>query len=168
MGIIFNIKSNNFILFIVIFLTLLLIRVLFSLKIIFMYIGIYIYLLIGFINIYKFYGLNIFTQMNSMIFFDKFIIIIIFISLGGMPPLLGFLGKIIILKILLSNFINMIIVFIIMSSLLLLYFYLSRMYFYLSNIPSLKVNFKLRLFSLKKIFYLMSLIYINFFFIIYI
>jgi len=103
--------------------------------------------------------------MNSMIFFDKFIIIIIFISLGGMPPLLGFLGKIIILKILLSNFINMIIVFIIiMSSLLLLYFYLSRMYFYLSNIPSLKVNFKLRLFSLKKIFYLMSLIYINLFF----
>jgi len=194
--IIFNIKSNNFILFIVIFLTLffiimllpstlsinkvlaissinnviwLLIRVLFSLKIIFIYIGIYIYLLIGFINIYKFYGLNIFTQMNSMIFFDKFIIIIIFISLGGMPPLLGFLGKIIILKILLSNFINMIIVFIIiMSSLLLLYFYLSRMYFYLSNIPSLKVNFKLRLFSLKKIFYLMSLIYINLFFIIYI
>jgi len=194
--IIFNIKSNNFILFIVIFLTLffiimllpstlsinkvlaissinnviwLLIRVLFSLKIIFMYIGIYIYLLIGFINIYKFYGLNIFTQMNSMIFFDKFIIIIIFISLGGMPPLLGFLGKIIILKILLSNFINMIIVFIIiMSSLLLLYFYLSRMYFYLSNIPSLKVNFKLRLFSFKKIFYLMSLIYINLFFIIYI
>merc|ERR1712074_516744 len=131
--------------------------------------NIYIYLLIGFINIYKFYGLNIFTQMNSMIFFDKFIIIIILISLERMPPLLGFLGKIIILKILLSNFINMVIVFIIiMSSLLLLYFYLSRMYFYLSNIPSLKVNFKLRLFSLKKIFYLMSLIYINLFFIIYI
>merc|ERR1712062_447484 len=72
--------------------------------------------------------------------------LIIFISLGGIPPLLGFLGKIIILKILLNNFIRITIIFaIIVSSLLLLYFYLSRIYFYLTNIPSLKINFKLRL-----------------------
>ena len=194
--IIFNIKSNNFILFIVIFLTLffilillprtlsinkvlaissinnviwLLIRVLFSLKIIFIYLRIYIYLLIGFINIYKFYGLSIFTQINSIIFFDKFIMLIIFISLGGMPPLLGFLGKIIILKILLNNFIRITIIFaIIVSSLLLLYFYLSRIYFYLTNIPSLKINFKLRLLSIKKIIYFTSLVYFNLFFIVYI
>merc|ERR1712012_703653 len=51
--------------------------------------------------------------------------LIIFISLGGIPPLLGFLGKIIILKILLNNFIRITIIFaIIVSSLLLLYFYL--------------------------------------------
>merc|ERR1712148_14305 len=118
-------------------------RGLFSLKIIFIYLRIYIYLLIGFINIYKFYGLNIFTQINSIIFF------------GGIPPLLGFLGKIIILKILLNNFIRISIIFaIIVSSLLLLYFYLSRIYFYLTNIPSLKINFKLRLLSIKKIFIL--------------
>ena len=194
--IIFNIKSNNFILFMVIFLTLffilillprtlsinkvlaissinnviwLLIRVLFSLKIIFIYLRIYIYLLIGFINIYKFYGLSIFTQINSIIFFDKFIMLIIFISLGGIPPLLGFLGKIIILKILLNNFIRITIIFaIIVSSLLLLYFYLSRIYFYLTNIPSLKINFKLRLLSIKKIIYFISLVYFNLFFIVYV
>merc|ERR1712140_99031 len=124
-----------------------------SLKIIFIYLRIYIYLLIGFINIYKFYGLNIFTQINSIIFFDKFIMLIIFISLGGIPPLLGFLGKIIILKILLNNFIRITIIFaIIVSSLLLLYFYLT-------NIPSLKINFKLRLLSIKKIIYFTSLVY---------
>merc|ERR1712067_133165 len=123
----------------------------------------YIYLLIGFINIYKFYGLNIFTQINSIIFFDKFIMLIIFISLGGIPPLLGFLRKIIILKILLNNFIR---IAIIVSSLLLLYFYLSRIYFYLTNIPSLKINFKLRLLSIKKIIYFTSLVYFNLFFIV--
>merc|ERR1711894_565002 len=140
-----------------------------SLKIIFIYLRIYIYLLIGFINIYKFYGLNIFTQINSIIFFDKFIMLIIFISLGGIPPLLGFLGKIIILKILLNNFIRITIIFaIIASSLLLLYFYLSRIYFYLTNIPSLKINFKLRLLSIKKIIYFTSLVYFNLFFIVYI
>merc|ERR1711976_193467 len=141
----------------------LLIRVLFSLKIIFIYLRIYIYLLIGFINIYKFYGLNIFTQINSIIFFDEFIMLIIFISLGGIPPLLGFLGKII-----LNNFIRITIIFaIIVSSLLLLYFYLSRIYFYLTNIPSLKINFKLRLLSIKKIIYFTSLVYFNLFFIVY-
>merc|ERR1711976_398032 len=147
----------------------LLIRVLFSLKIIFIYLRIYIYLLIGFISIYKFYGLNIFTQINSIIFFDKFIMLIIFISLGGIPPLLGFLGKIINIKILLNNFIRITIIFdIIVSSLLLLYFYLSRIYFYLTNIPSLKINFKLRLLSIKKIIYFTSLVYFNLFFIVYV
>merc|ERR1712024_313562 len=101
-----------------------------------------------------------FTQINSIIFFDKFIMLIVFISLGDMPPLLGFLGKIVILKILLNNFIRITIIFaIIVSSLLLLYFYLSRIYFYLTNIPSLKINSKLRLLSIKKITYFISLVY---------
>merc|ERR1712074_332666 len=108
-------------------------------------------------------------QINSIIFFDKFIMLITWISLGGIPPLLGFLGKIIILKILLNNLIRITIIFaIIVSSLLLLYFYLSRIYFYLTNIPSLKINFKLRLLSIKKIIYFTSLVYFNLFFIVYI
>ena len=54
-----------------------------------------------------------------------------FISLGGMPPLLGFLRKMIILKIILINFFNMVfILIVIFSSLILLYFYLSRIYFF--------------------------------------
>merc|ERR1711902_170663 len=92
--------------------------------------------------------------------------LIIFISLGGIPPLLGFLRKI---KILMNNFIRItIILAIIVSSLLLLYFYLSRIYFYLTNIPSLKINFKLRLLSIKKIIYFTSLVYFNLFFIVYV
>ena len=193
--IIFNIKSNSFLIFMVIFLTLifiivllprtininkvlaissinniiwLIISVLFSIKIIFLFIAIYIYLVIGFINIYNFYGMNIFTQINSIIFFDKFFLVMVFISLGGIPPILGFLRKMIILKVMLNNFVRLIIVFIVvMSSVLLLYFYLSRIYFYLSNMPSLKINFKLSLLSVKKVLYIISLIYVNFVFVIY-
>jgi len=194
--IIFNIKLNNFLIFIVIFLTLifiiillprtininkvlaissinniiwLIMNVLFSIKIIFLFMVIYMYLVMGFINIYSFYNINMFTQMNSIIFFDKFFLVIVFISLGGMPPILGFLRKIIILKIILNNFISLVIVFIIViSSVLLLYFYLSRIYFYLSNIPSLKINFKLSLISIKKILYIISIVYINIIFVVYV
>lgn len=176
--IIFNIKVNNILLLIVIVLTLrfilsllpstinvnkvlalssinnivwLIISTLFSLKIIFLFIAVYIYILSGVIIIYNFYSLSIFNQINSIIFLDKFLILIIFMSLGGIPPLLGFLRKMLILKILISNFIRIVLVFIIViSSLLLLYFYLSRIYFYLTNTPSLKINFKLNIFSIKK------------------
>jgi len=114
---------------------------------------IYMFLLGGFINVFNFQGLKIFNQINSIMFF---------ISLGGMPPLLGFLRKMIILKIILINFFNMVfILIVIFSSLILLYFYLSRIYFFLRNIPSLKINFNINLFSIKKIIYIISLTYIN-------
>merc|ERR1711915_683936 len=118
---------------------------------------------------YNFYGSSIFTQINSSALSDKFFMVIVFMSLGGMPPLLGFFSKILILKILINNFIRLSIIFgIIMCSLLLLYFYLSRIYFYLRNIPSLKTGLRLRKFSLKKTLCVISLIYFNLFFIIYI
>jgi len=194
--IIFNTKVNSILILIVIFLTLifilsllpstininkvlalssinniiwLIISTLFSLKIILLFISVYIYILLGVVIIYNFYSLSVFNQINSIVFLDKFSILMIFISLGGMPPLLGFLSKMLILKILISNFIRMVLVFIIvMSSLLLLYFYLSRIYFYLTNTPSLKINFKLNIFSIKKVIYIISLLYINLIFVFYI
>ena len=194
--IILNTKVNSILILIVIFLTLifilsllpstinikkvlalssinniiwLIISTLFSLKIILLFITVYIYILLGVVIIYNFYSLSVFNQINSIVFLDKFSILMIFISLGGMPPLLGFLSKMLILKILISNFIRMVLVFIIvMSSLLLLYFYLSRIYFYLTNTPSLKINFKLNIFSIKKVIYIISLLYINLIFVFYI
>merc|ERR1712152_70225 len=122
------------------------------------------YIILGVVRIYNFYRLNVFYQINSIVFLDKFIILIVFISLGGMPPMLGFLRKIII-----YNSLRIILIFtIVISSLTLLYFYLSRIYFYLTNIPSLKINFKLTPFLIKKIIYIISLLFINLAFSIYI
>ena len=187
--ILFNIKINNYLLFLNIFITIifliillprtiyinkvlamssinniiwLILSILYSIKIIFIFMIIYMFLLGGFINVFNFQGLKIFNQINSIMFFEKFSIIMLFISLGGMPPLLGFLRKMIILKIMLINFFNMVfILIVIFSSLILLYFYLSRIYFFLRNIPSLKINFNINLFSIKKIIYIISLTYIN-------
>merc|ERR1711875_88961 len=87
----------------------------------------------------------------------------LFISLGGMPPLLGFLRKYLILKILLLEEKVYIILIMIFSSLLILY-YLSRRYFYLTNLSSLKINYKFNKFYFLKLFYLVSIITFNFFF----
>merc|ERR1711994_491186 len=123
-----------------------------SLKLIIIFFIIYIYILSGVIFIYGQIKLGRFFYINSINFFDKFFLILVFISLGGIPPLLGFLSKFIVLKILIS-FLN------------LLYFYLSRLYFFLSNLPIIKIRFKINFINFKKLSYLISLINLNLFFI---
>jgi len=141
------------------------ISIIISIKLFVLFILVYIYLLRGFMILYKTYSINMFIQINSMRFLDKFMIIILFISLGGLPPLLGFLTKFLIIKFILYNINIIFLLVIIFSSLYLLYFYLSRIYFFLTYIPSLKLNFKLSFFFLKKTLYLISLITINILFV---
>merc|ERR1711978_434253 len=129
-----------------------------SLKLIIIFFIIYIYMLSGVIFIYGQIKLGRFFYINSINFFDKFFLILVFISLGGIPPLLGFLRKFIVLKMLISFLI-------IFSSLILLYFYLSRLYFFLSNLPMIKIRFKINFINFKKLSYLVSLINLNLFFI---
>merc|ERR1711992_265423 len=75
-----------------------------SLKLIIIFFIIYIYILSGVIFIYGQIKLGRFFYINSINFFDKFFLILVFMSLGGIPPLLGFLRKFIVLKILISFF----------------------------------------------------------------
>merc|ERR1712150_317379 len=75
-----------------------------SIKLILIFIIIYIYMLLGIYIFYNIYHYNIFIQINRINFFDKIIIILVFISLGGIPPILGFLRKLLILKIIINYF----------------------------------------------------------------
>ena len=86
------------------------------------------------------YYYNIFMQINRINFFDKIIIILLFISLGGMPPILGFLRKLLILKIIFIYENIFLFLLIIFSSLILLYHYISRIYFFLTYVPSIKIG----------------------------
>merc|ERR1712117_731150 len=128
----------------------LLYRTIISIKLILIFIFIYIFLLTRLNIIYNYYNFNIFLQINRINFFDKVILTMIFISLGGIPPILGFLIK-----------------FIIFSSLILLYYYLSRIYYFLINMPRLKINFKINIFFMKKVIYIISIIFFNMFIIMY-
>jgi len=122
-------------------------------------------LILLFIFIYNIYYYNIFIQINRINFFDKIIIIIVFMSLGGMPPMLGFLRKLLILKIIFiyeNMFLFLIIIF---SALILLYHYISRIYFFLTFVPSIKLNLNYNNNSWIKYFYLISLVFFRFIFV---
>merc|ERR1712241_948060 len=77
-------------------------------------------------------------RTNKIGTLDKVGIILIFMSLGGLPPLLGFLIKLVILKfILLKNNIILATVLVFLS-LILLFHYLSRSYYLLTMYPRIK------------------------------
>ena len=112
-----------------------------SIKLILLFIIIYIYILLGIYIFYNIYYYNIFTQINRINYFDKIIIILIFMFLGGIPSILGFLRKLLVLKIIFIYENIFLFLLIIFSSLILLYYCISRVYFFLTFIPSIKLNF---------------------------
>merc|ERR1712043_23144 len=91
-------------------------------------------------------------QVNRINFLEKISIVLLFMSLGGIPPLLGFLRKFFILKI---------IIFYENIILILLYHYISRIYFFLTFIPLLKFNFNVKNISIIKGLYLVSILLFN-------
>ena len=140
-------------------------RNLLSIKLILTFIIIYLYILVGIYIFYNKFYYRLFIQVNRMSFFDKVIIVLLFMSLGGIPPLLGFLRKFLILKIILTYENIYLFLIIIFSSLILLYHYISRIYFFLTFIPSIKIGFNFSYFSWTKFLYLVSLIFFNLMFI---
>ena len=132
-----------------------------SLKLMILFLTIYVFLLMGIYLFYNSFYYNLFIQINRINFFDKIIIVLLFISLGGMPPLLGFLRKFLILKIIFIYENLILFLIIIFSSLVLLYHYMSRIYFFITFIPSLKTNFSTNNYSITKYFYLISITIFN-------
>ena len=137
-------------------------RNLLSIKLILTFIIIYLYILVGIYIFYNKFYYRLFIQVNRMSFFDKVIIVLLFMSLGGIPPLLGFLRKFLILKIILIYENIYLFLIIIFSSLILLYHYISRIYFFLTFIPSIKIEFFFIYFSWTKFLYLVSLIFFKY------
>jgi len=123
------------------------------------------YILLGIYIFYSMYYYNIFIQINRTNFFDKIIIILLFISLGGIPPILGFLRKLLILKIIFIYENIFLFFLIIFSSLILLYHYISRLYFFLTYVPSIKLRLNYNNNSWLKYLYLISIIFFIFYFI---
>lgn len=109
-----------------------------SLKLLFRFFVIYTILLISVVAVCSKHGAASFSGLINLRFLDKGAIVFVFMSLGGIPPLLGFLGKLLVLKSSLQYFNFSLILVLVYGSLLVLYTYTSRLFFTLSNRPRIK------------------------------
>nr|AEY80454.1 NADH dehydrogenase subunit 2 [Scaptodrosophila sp. FZ-2012] len=106
-------------------------------------------------NIFKLFHINqLFSWfIDSKIF--KFTLFLNFLSLGGLPPFLGFLPKWLLIQDLTLNNQYMLLIFLMMSTLITLYFYLRICYSaFLMNYYELNWNKNLKFNSKTMIFYL--------------
>nr|QNH68956.1 NADH dehydrogenase subunit 2 [Parantica aglea aglea] len=126
----------------------------------------FMYSLLNMIMCSIFYMINIFyiNQMYNfnLNFFIKFSIMINFLSLGGLPPFLGFFSKWIVINFLICNNLIMITFFFIMMSLIMMFVYIRIIYssllFFNFKMKWFKINIKNKYFYFLNFFSFISLI----------
>nr|WDY84615.1 NADH dehydrogenase subunit 2 [Macrodiprion sp. 2 GYN-2022c] len=127
------------------------------------------YLLIYFLNnliicmFFDYFNLNYLNQIynfNNMNFYLKIMMMMMFLSMAGIPPMFGFLPKFFVFILMIKNKFFIECFMFIIFTLIVLFYYINLI------IPSLlysKYNFKLNLSFLMFNFYLMMIILFNFF-----
>nr|YP_010952463.1 NADH dehydrogenase subunit 2 [Macroglossum bombylans]WMQ52718.1 NADH dehydrogenase subunit 2 [Macroglossum bombylans] len=118
------------------------------------------------IMFFFFYLLNMFfinqLFINNMNFMIKMNLTINFLSLGGLPPFLGFLPKWIIINFLMINKFYILTLIMVMSSLITIYFYIRIIYssflFNYIKLKWFKINFKNKLMNFINFFSLISIL----------
>ena len=111
-----------------------------SIKLILVFIFIYVILLLGVLYISDTISSTSFPQIGGINNLSGVIFIFIFISLGRLPPLLGFLGKLIILKRIILIIGLPLFLLTVFTSLIILYTYISRFFYYIRFSPAIKVT----------------------------
>ena len=136
-------------------------------KLFLFFIMIYLISLTGILILYNKTGIVNFLQIRNLSIIDKLFRVFIFMSLGGIPPFLGFLGKLVVLKALVA-YLNLVFVTgIIISALIIVYMYMSRVFFILRYSPNTKLITVRSRITIPKYAYLILLRFISVFIIIF-
>lgn len=117
---------------------------------------IYIFLILGILLFLWNPSIRIFIQIQSINYYNKLIILLVIISLGGLPPFIGFLGKVIILKQTICVARIFLILFLIFRSLRILFFYINFMYISITILPSATVIINYKDFSVINSIYIFT------------
>ena len=92
----------------------------------------------------------------------KTLLVYLFMSLGGMPPFLGFLGKICVLKENMYSMDSVFLVSLVLASLRVLYLYISRSFFFLCMVPYQKISIPQNKISYQRIVILGGIVLVNY------
>ena len=115
--------------------------------------AIYTFLLVGILLFFWNPTASTFIQIQSFNYWNKLIILLVMMSLGGLPPLIGFLGKVLILKNTIYLVRLVFILVLIFRSLRILFLYLRYRFISISMFPRRFVRLKSKNFSGLKSFY---------------
>nr|WDY84680.1 NADH dehydrogenase subunit 2 [Gilpinia sp. 1 GYN-2022c]WEG22864.1 NADH dehydrogenase subunit 2 [Gilpinia sp.] len=128
-----------------------------------------IYLMIYFFNnfiiciFFMFMKINYLNQIynyNNMNFFLKFLVMMMFLSMAGIPPMFGFLPKFFVFILMIKNMFFFESLIFIMFALIVLFYYINLI---MPSMLNLKLSMKLNLNYLGFNFYFILIILINFF-----
>nr|WEG22902.1 NADH dehydrogenase subunit 2 [Gilpinia sp.] len=128
-----------------------------------------IYLMIYFLNnliiciFFDYFNLNYLNQVynfNNMSFYLKIIVMMMFLSMAGIPPMFGFLPKFFVFILMIKNGFFIECMMFIVFTLIVLFYYINLI---MPSLLFLKYNLKLNLSYLKFNFYFMTIILFNFF-----
>merc|ERR1712105_415366 len=113
---------------------------------------IYVFLLFGVLILYVNPRKNISQQLPSLDYGSSIIILLTILSLGGIPPLLGFLGKIIMVKQVYIFFNFFFLIILVFRSLIILFLYINFCFTRIIFIPRIIRTNKIKRFSFLKRF----------------
>ena len=80
-------------------------------------------------------------KFNNILFIEIIILFFSFLSLGGVPPILGFIGKIIVIQAILIKMNLVLIIVLIVGSVIILFFYFCFIYKNITILPIINLNF---------------------------
>nr|YP_010531216.1 NADH dehydrogenase subunit 2 [Nesodiprion japonicus]UXW93503.1 NADH dehydrogenase subunit 2 [Nesodiprion japonicus] len=113
---------------------------------------------------FMYFNINYLDQvfkLNNLNYFKKFLVVMMFLSMAGIPPMFGFLPKFFVFIMMIKNMFILECLLFIVFTLIVLFYYMN---FILPSILYLKLNFKLNLNYLNLNFYFIMIIMFNVFF----
>jgi len=121
------------------------------------FILIYIFILIRVFFMFNSSGEKTFLHLLGISLPEKFFIVFILLSLGGLPPFIGFLGKIFVLKQVVTHVGAFPLLLLIFSSLIVLFFYLGLTYFRVSASPKISKRVRAHSYGFIKTIYFLRI-----------
>ena len=137
-----------------------LIRILRGFQYLIFYFFIYTWLFMGVYFVFRETNKRMFHHVQIATAINKFYIIFVLLSIGGLPPMVGFLGKVSVIKVTLISVRSIFMIFLLFSSLIILFIYVRFRYLAVSFSPFMPGTQKKKFFFTKNNFYIASVIII--------